>query len=106
MGFFAVLVLVIVGGVFYVAYIQAQNEKEKRAAMSPAELAVYLFGERSEHLICPHCQARGPVRAKQAMRTTTSTGKIGGILKTNTKSQTTVAVTQHHCDQCGTTWDV
>ena len=105
MGFFVflgVLFVLIFGFLFF----KVQHENEKLAAMSPAELAAYVFGVLNEHLICPHCQTKGLVRVKQTVRTVTSTGKVGGILKTNTTSKTTAVVTQHHCDQCGTTWDI
>ena len=102
--------IVFLGGIVLLAFVfvffKAQHEKEKLASMSPAELAAYVFGGLNEHLICPHCQTKGLVRVKQAVRTVTSTGKVGGILKTNTTSQTQAVVTQHHCDQCASTWDI
>lgn len=88
------------------AFVSAKNEQEKVNAMSPADRANYLFGPINNHLICPHCQTKGLVHAMKATRVSTSTGKVGGILKTNTESTTTRVVTQHHCEQCGTTWDV
>lgn len=76
------------------------------AALSPAEQAESLLGPLNPHLICPHCQTKGTVRAKAAENTVTSTGKVGGILKTNTSSKAVHQVTQHHCEKCGTTWNV
>ena len=105
MGFFVflgVLFVLIFGFLFF----KVQHENEKLAAMSPAELAAHLFGVLNEHLICPHCQTKGLVRVKQVLRIVESTGKVGGILKTDTKSQTKVIATQHHCDQCSSTWDI
>ncbi|MDO8447987.1 MAG: hypothetical protein Q7T10_04190 [Rhodoferax sp.] len=102
--------IVTVGGIFVLIVVAilmyASNMREKIEAMSPAERATYFFGAVNEHLICPHCQTKGLVRAKQETRVVTSTGKVGGILKTDTTSETTAVVTQHHCGQCGTTWDI
>ena len=103
---FLVLVTLIVVGVIASAIAVNQKEQEKISAMSPEEKNNYIFGPINEHLICPHCQTRGTVHARMAVRSSTSTGKVGGILKTDTTSTTTTTVTQHHCDQCGTTWDV
>jgi len=89
--------------------ISANSTKEKQErfnTMSPDQQATALMGSLNEHLICPHCQTKGTVRAKSVSRTETSTGKVGGIVKTNTKSSVTKLVTQHHCDKCRTTWDV
>ena len=89
-----------------VAIISANKHNEAIQAMSPDERNSYLYGQINEHLICPHCQTKGMVRAKKVSRTAVSTGKVGGILKTDTTSQITTLVTQHHCGQCATTWDV
>ena len=105
MGFFVIIGVIVIlwlGG----AYLVAEHYNRKLAAMSPLELATYAFGVVNEHLICPHCQSKGLVRVKQVVRVIQSTGKVGGILKTNTTSQTKAVVTQHHCDQCTTTWDI
>ncbi|MDD2609398.1 MAG: hypothetical protein PHX60_06825 [Giesbergeria sp.] len=64
------------------------------------------FGCTNPKLICPHCQIQGTIRAKSEKRLLSTTGKIGGILKTNTTSTTIQHVTQHHCDNCGSTWDI
>ena len=105
-GGFLFLAALIVVGIIVFAVIASQKEQEKINAMSPAEKNNYIFGPINEHLICQHCQTRGTVHARMAVRSSTSTGKVGGILKTDTTSTTTTTVTQHHCDQCGTTWDV
>lgn len=122
-GVVAVLVLLI----FWNYFRPVDNRRKKFADMTPAQRvkaeaqrvkaeaqrvkaeasrAIALFGNLSQHLICPHCQTKGTVRAKGATRVVTSTGKVGGIIKTNTKSTSTKSVTQHHCDKCSTTWDV
>ena len=100
----AAVVLVVV--IFGIMIVQSSNTAARVRAMSPGDRATYTFGAVNDHLICTHCQTKGLVRAKRAMRIAVATGTVGGILKTNTTSQTTVAVTQHHCDQCATTWDV
>lgn len=86
--------------------IKAIDEAKNIQAMTPAEKISYIFGPVNEHLICPHCQTKGSVHAKQETRVITSKGKVGGIVKTNTTSQSTNFVTQHHCENCSTTWDV
>ena len=95
-----------VGVFFFLLYFDVFGYIQGPTAHTPPPNKMQRFGPPNEHLICPHCQTKGMVRAKKVSRTAVSTGKVGGILKTNTKSQTTSAVTQHHCDQCGTTWDV
>ena len=103
MGAFLVI-LIVIFLVFVV--MRALEENARVEAMSPPERATYLFGSVNSFLVCPHCHTTGMVRAKQASRTDVSTGKVGGILKTDTRSQTTRVVTQHKCDQCSTQWDV
>lgn len=103
---FVISAVGVIGLILFFVISSVKKEQEKVAAMSPSDRAAYLFGKLNEHLVCPHCQTKGLVRAKQATKIVTSTGKVGGILKTNTTSKTTAVVTQHHCDQCGTTWDV
>ena len=89
-----------------VLIFQVKREETKVSFMSPDQRLAYAFGSKNEHLVCPHCQTKGEVRAKRVSRTVTTTGNVGGILKTDTNSQTINHVTQHHCDKCGTTWDV
>lgn len=106
MGAFLLIFFTVLLAFMGITYMKFKDEHNKVNAMSPDERAAYTFGPLNTHLVCPHCQTKGLVRAMRAARTVTSTGKVGGILKTDTKSQTTTSVTQHHCDQCGTTWDV
>ena len=84
----------------------AQKEREKIDAMSPEDRSNYLFGPINANLICPHCQTKSLVHVKQVSRVATSTGQVGGILKADTKSTITTVATQHHCDQCSSTWDI
>lgn len=85
----------------------AQKEREKIDAMSPEDRSNYLFGPINANLICPHCQTKSLVHVKQVSRVATSTGRVGGIiLKANMRSTITTVVTQHHCYQCSSTWDI
>ena len=102
--FFLVLAAVVCLFVWAIRY--QKKETARVEAMDPREKANHLFGSINEHLICPHCQTKGLVHARRVSRVVTSTGKVGGILKTDTKSTTVSQVTQHHCEQCGTTWDI
>lgn len=88
------------------AILSGLKEREKINAMSPEDRNNYVFGSINGALICPHCQNKGAVHVKRASRVETSTGKVGGILKANTKSTVTRLVTQHHCDSCNSTWDI
>ena len=104
-GFFILILALFVGGIIW-ALVIGQQEREKVAAMSPEDQSNYLFGAINANLICPHCQTKGVVHVKRVSRVATSTGKVGGILKADTKSTVTTVVTQHHCDQCSSTWDI
>lgn len=105
-GGFIFLMMIFFAGIMIWGYLNAQNEREKIDAMSPEDRNNYFFGPINANLICPHCQTKGMVHVKQVARVATSTGKVGGILKTDTKSTITTVVTQHHCDQCSSTWDI
>lgn len=105
MGFVLVIAAIFAAMVTWVIF-KANQERDRINMMSPERRADYLRGPKNEHLVCPHCQTKGTVRAKRVARVVTTTGKVGGILKTDTRSSTTTQVTQHHCDQCTTTWDV
>ena len=114
-------VIILIGAaiMYFIAaqIVDARKERARIAKMSPEAREQYekeilrqaqinVFGPINEHLVCPHCQNKGSVHAKKEMRVTTSVGKVGGILKTNTSSQVTRFVTQHHCKICSTTWDI
>ena len=105
-GEFVFLVLAVFVGLIIWAFLSAQQEREKVAAMSPEDQSNYIFGSINANLICPHCQTKSAVHVKRVSRVATSTGKVGGILKADTKSTVTTVVTQHHCDQCSSTWDI
>jgi len=106
MGYFILLILISPVVVIILGIAHRKNEQEKINAMSPSDRINYLYGPINEHLICPHCQTKGLVHAKEVQRTTTFTGTAGGILKAKTKSATTRVVGQHHCEQCASTWDI
>ena len=104
---FFFLVLGVIAGLFiWASFVSAQKEREKINAMSPEDRSNYLFGPINANLICPHCQTKSLVHVKQVSRVATSTGQVGGILKADTKSTIITVVTQHHCDQCSSTWDI
>lgn len=105
-GGFVLLVIAILVAVFVWAILSGLKERDKISAMSPVDKSNYLFGPINDNLICPHCQTKSAVHVKRVARVATSTGKVGGILKANTKSTVTTVVTQHHCDQCNSTWDI
>jgi RecJ-like exonuclease len=106
MGTFIYFLIFLVIAIFFYSYVSTKEEQEKIKAMSLEERRNYLFGAINIHLICPHCQTKGAVHSMRATRVATSTGKVGGILKTDTNSTVTTVVTQHHCDQCNSTWDI
>lgn len=104
-GFVFLMLVVLIGGIVW-AILSGLKERDKINAMSPVDQTNYLFGPINVNLICPHCQTKSTVHVKRVSRVATSTGKVGGILKANTKSTVTTVVTQHHCDQCNSTWDI
>ena len=86
---------------------RAQQQVIKKASeMNAEDRSNYLFGPINDMLICPHCQTKGRVHVKQMSKIVTSIGKVGGVLKTDTTSSTTTIATQHHCDQCTSTWEI
>ena len=98
-----VVVALVVGALIIFANTSVEKKLAARRREDPMG---YAFGSLNEHLVCPHCQTKGAIRVKPEIRTVTSKGTVGGILKTNTQTRTATQVTQHHCDQCATTWDV
>ena len=100
------LVLVVLGGGFVWAILSGLKEREKINAMNPVDRNNYVYGSININLICPHCQTKSTVHVKKVSRVATATGTVGGILKVDTKSTLTTVVTQHHCDQCNSTWDI
>lgn len=105
-GSFIFLLFVVIGLFIWWLKVSQDAERAKINAMSPDDRLAYLFGPRNEHLVCPHCQTKGLVHAKKIVEAVTSTGTVGGILKTNTETTTMVASVQHHCGKCSTTWKV
>lgn len=103
MGFAVFLTLVFAAWIGVPYFLDRLKQQEQLDSMTSHER---FFGPLNEHLVCPHCQTKGLVRVRRMERTVTSIGKVGGILKTNTTSHTKAIVTQHHCDQCNSTWDI
>lgn len=100
------LFFAVAGVLFFYAFQKAKKEQERINSMSPGARSNYIFGPVNDNLICPHCQTKSTVRVKQVARNAVSTGTVGGILKSNTTSTVTTVATQHHCDHCGSTWDI
>ena len=100
--FFSLVVIVFL---FFILYCVTSGKKRINA-MSPSERNTLIYGPVNATLVCPHCQIRGNVHVKKIMKVITSTGKIGGILKTNMENTTKNLVTQHHCEQCTSTWEI
>lgn len=103
---FAYLFLLAVVVMIVFVVISAISEKNKISVMNESDRSNYIYGPTNVELICPHCQTKGRVHVKEALRVMTSTGTVGGILKANTRSTTTNLVTQQHCEQCSSTWDI
>lgn len=106
MKWFFIAVGIIVCIVVILNEIEKNNTAKRLASLPKADYDKAVYGSVNEHLICPHCQTKGTVHVMGATRVVTSTGKVGGILKTDTKSQTIKKVTQHRCNKCLTIWDV
>ena len=90
------IILLILFGLAIYAQIELKKKQEEHerylSRMPPEEWIPYArkrmeeearisYGNINSHVICPHCQEKGTVRAKPEIRTITSTGKVGGILK-------------------------
>jgi RecJ-like exonuclease len=103
---FLLILLGVVVLFFGFFYLLGKHETRKLAAMSPEQRATYWYGKLNEHLICPHCQTKGLVRVQKETRTSTTTGKVGGILKADITTETVTAVDRHRCGQCKTIWDI
>lgn len=85
----------------------------KQQASPPMEpLGSWHWGSVSPAIVCPHCHIKGYVHTKPVKRKTTiSGGKVmgglltGGLSLLATGLSRKQAVTQAHCDNCGSTWD-
>jgi hypothetical protein len=64
--------------------------------------AIDRYGLPNANLVCPHCQTKGSVRSKSAEEVTST--KVIPIIGNNIKARK--MVTQMHCDNCDTTWNV
>ena len=79
-------------------------ERAKVKAMTPEQQGDYVFGPVNVRIDLPALPNERSGTARRVMRTSTSIGKVGGMLKTDTKGTITTVVTQHHCDHCSSTW--
>ena len=104
---FFITIMVVAAIILFSFYVSASSKKhkEKLDAMTPEERSSFTYGPLNANLFCPHCQTKGKVHSKKNIKSVTSTGKIGGIVKMGTTSTTTTIVNQHHCDNCDSTWD-
>src|SRR5436305_5690990 len=118
--------LAVIGVIAWIAHVQ---ETAKTERMSPDERTAYLDvkrrrtqevqarmrdiqqGQVNAAMICPHCQARGTVRTKQVtQKKGVSGGKAtaavltGGVSLLATGLSRKEAMTEAHCDKCGSTW--
>jgi hypothetical protein len=92
---------------------KAREYREMFDRMTPQERTVHeqvrqermstvLYGPVNHHLICMHCTTVGQVRSKSTVRSTTAvTNTIAKVRATTNRE-----VTQRHCDNCQTTWDL
>lgn len=104
--------------------VSSSNEQRQTSQMTPEEVKSYqntrdkmnalysdiaktqgqndLHGYINENLVCPHCQTKGLVRSKSTVDI--SSTKVVPIIGNNIKTKK--KVTQMHCDNCKTTWNV
>jgi ABC-type transport system involved in cytochrome bd biosynthesis fused ATPase/permease subunit len=82
------------------------STKDAQRAQQNARLATYraneMYGQPNSNLVCQHCHTKGSVRSKSAEEITTT--KLMPIIGNNIKARK--KVTQMHCDNCDTTWNV
>ena len=90
------------------AYLET---KRKRAEVARAKMRDLQQGELNSQMICPHCQSRGRVRTKRVtQKKGISGGKAtaavltGGVSMLATGLSRKEAMTEAHCDKCGSTW--
>jgi hypothetical protein len=88
---------------------ELSNYKETKAAITKVQSeavarysAISQYGIEKPSLICPHCQTKGKVRSKASEEITST--KVIPIIGNNIKARKNV--TQMHCDNCETTWNV
>ena len=103
---FGTIVLLIVIIPFALLIFAKLYEKNKIDGMSLVDRNNYIYGSINTNLVCPHCQTKGLVHVKKVAKVATSTGTVGGIFRANTHSTTSTIVTQHHCEQCNSTWNI
>jgi hypothetical protein len=124
-----ILILLVIGGIVAIGAFKQSSEKSKLAAMDPLERRQYMllkqvasegkalrreqwaYGPINQSLICPHCQTKGKVRAKQIeVKVGVSGGKAtaavltGGISLLAAGLSRKQRVTAARCGECGSSW--
>lgn len=85
------------------AYLQnEQNIREHQNKIMDKYRHTSQFGASNSNLVCPHCQTKGRTRSKAAEEITST--KVVPVIGNTIKARKNV--TQMHCDNCGTTWNV
>ena len=124
---FVFLLVTFFAWIFYIFFEQNKKAKELEEMiekMSPDERAAYdkrieadrleketeaflfLYGQVSPELICPHCQKKGSVHSKSYTKSNVIKGKVGGVLKTDINMSQVESGVQRFCRNCGTKWNV
>lgn len=90
---------------------RAQERTYRRLAANAASVRAQ-WGGNNPALVCPHCQTKGRVRVRVVRRKRGISGaKATGALLTGGASLLATglsrkeALTQAHCEACGSTWD-
>jgi uncharacterized paraquat-inducible protein A len=124
-----ILILLVIGGIVAIGAFKQSSKKSKLAAMNPLECRQYellkqvaserkalrceqwAYGPINQSLICPHCQTKGKVRAKQIeVKVGVSGGKAtaavltGGISLLAAGLSRKQRVTAARCGECGSSW--
>ena len=84
----------------YAAYKKASSAATNE--MLARHRVIDRYGMPNVNLVCPHCQTKGQVRSKSVDEITST--KVVPIVGNNIKTRK--KVTQMHCDNCDTTWNV
>lgn len=115
MGFWGwvIVILVIVAVIGTMIHSWQEDSQQlnhaKSKGVSPADFAKW--GALNDHMICPHCQAKGriltkAIRQKKGVSGAKATGALltGGVSLLATGLSRKEASTQAHCLTCNSTW--
>lgn len=115
MSFWVWIIIIFVGVAFIGAIIQGWTEGSNNLAVgkangySPTDMAKY--GVPKPQMVCPHCQTKGRVLSKPAIKKNGISGsKAAGALLTGGVSIVATGlaqkdqVTEAHCTNCSSTW--